>query len=84
MSGYSREAIIDKSKSYLRDNVFTVSNVLKAVDLSGAKLSFTAIEIIRKIDAPDKYDKSMFPCRASLSSAARKLNVQQKLCFHAH
>jgi hypothetical protein len=69
------EALITKSKSWLRTNVFTCYNILKEMDLAGGTLGYEGIEILRAAETKRAkyYRGSVIPSIAEFKRTAKKV-----------
>jgi len=78
LCGQAKQHMIERVRSYVRNDVFAPWKILKAIDLAGFKLSLSGIEVLRRIDCPKKYDCGFLPSKSSILACARRLEQ------HAH
>ena len=80
-NGIARNQIMKTARSYLRDHVFTPSNILRAMDLAGGVCNLQAYEVIRSVEfvAKDPYGinnkrESVLPHEWRVRHASKKLH----------
>jgi hypothetical protein len=69
------QAIITKSKHWLRKNVFTCYNILREMDRAGGTLGYEGIEIVRSVETKKVkwYKGSLIPSSAEFKRTAKKV-----------
>jgi hypothetical protein len=69
------EALIAKSKAWLRKNVYTCYNILREMDRAGGTLGYEGIEIIRSVETKKVkwYKGSLIPSIAEFKRTAKKV-----------
>jgi hypothetical protein len=84
-----KKTFLHRSKQYYRQEVFTPTKVLRAMDLAGGTLSYSGIELLREVERPPlnqennrkKRFKSILPSTASLKALARAMEkTADKYC----
>jgi hypothetical protein len=54
MDGLYETQLIEHAHNYYQENVFTPSNVLRAMDLGGGCLSYEGLEVVRALESSGK------------------------------
>lgn len=72
--GSTRDAMVKRSKGFLRKTVFTPYKILKLMDLSGGTLSCKGVEAIREVEHNGKkYARGLIPSSSELKRAAARV-----------
>jgi hypothetical protein len=75
LEGEAKVCMMDKVKRYLRTNVFAPQAILKAMDIAGFNLSLAGIEVLRKVESSEKYNRGIISSKSSILRCARKLEA---------
>jgi hypothetical protein len=67
--------MIEKVRKHVRSHVFTPPKILKGMDLAGFRLSQAGLEVLRGVDATDKYHHGFIPSKSTILRCARKLEA---------
>ena len=76
-----KQAFLDLFTNYYRKEIFSCHNALRAMDLNGGALNYTAIEVLRSVETKGvKCATTIIPSRSSLQRCAKKLK-KLELCY---
>jgi hypothetical protein len=69
------ETLVNKSKAWLRENVYTCYNILREMDRAGGTLGYEGIEIMRSVETKKVkwYKGSLIPSIAEFKRTAKKV-----------
>lgn len=77
LNGIFHDKVIDYTKKYYKENIFTCHNVLKNIDCNGGTLNFQGAELLRAAEhnffSGTKHFKSALPSRGALMHCSRKV-----------
>jgi hypothetical protein len=67
---------IERVRLWYRENVFTPSKVLEAMDLAGGQLSYTGLEVLRSVESNGKrYHRGILPSTSTVQRIAKKVEA---------
>jgi len=78
--------LYEQAVTFIRKNIFSPANILKAMDLAGGTLSMEAIEVLRSIE---HQGRKWFKCLLPSSAAIKKVSVEveffaKRMCPFKH
>lgn len=82
LDGEVQRCMVEKVRCHLRTHVFSPWKILKAMDVSGFKLSLAGIEVlVRRVDMTGKYGGGILPSKSTILRAARMLEAEaERFC----
>ncbi|KAI2511868.1 hypothetical protein MHU86_2600 [Fragilaria crotonensis] len=81
LDGEVQRCMVEKVRCHLRTHVFSPWKILKAMDVSGFKLSLAGIEVLRRVDMTSKYGRGILPSKSTILRAARMLEAEaERFC----
>jgi len=82
-----REFFIELAVNYIRKEVYSPANVLRAMDMAGGQLSIEGIEVLRTCETKGKkyYRNSILPCSADIRCVGAEVEeFAEKLIPYQH
>ncbi|KAI2506034.1 hypothetical protein MHU86_8355 [Fragilaria crotonensis] len=75
LDGEAQRCMIVRVREYLRTHVFNPWKILKAMDISGFNLSLAGIDVLRRVDASERYERGIIPSKSTILRSARMVEA---------